>query len=200
MELFASAADIFFGGSGYWRRLLPVISIMREQLSAVGKTVCLLYQISLMFGLSQAALLKLCSRVRSITTDMGTERLTVQSNGIIGAYLEHMGARLDNFAEPQQLFPRALQIPGWKHMWDNVLRRSLSSVLWFPTFLRLFKAWISFFYGRRPVWQPWAVGSGSLALLVQQMYFPVIVIQHLRIGGGLNCGTVARLSGRSWAP
>ena len=39
-----------------------------------------------------------------------------------------------------RLFPRALRAPGWKHMWDNVLRRSVSQLQWWPLFLRRLKA------------------------------------------------------------
>ncbi len=34
------------------------------------------------------------------------------------------------------LFPNAMHMGGWRHMWDLVLRRVLSAIPWWPLFLR----------------------------------------------------------------
>ena len=42
------------------------------------------------------------------------------------------------------LFPLAIQMPGWRHIFDLILRRSLSSMPWFPRWLDIFKSLCSF--------------------------------------------------------
>ena len=43
-----------------------------------------------------------------------------------------------------RLFPHAMLIPGWKHLWDNVIQRGLCSLTWFPLWLKWFKSLNSF--------------------------------------------------------
>ena len=42
------------------------------------------------------------------------------------------------------LFPRAVCMPGWKHVWDCVVQRSLSSLNWFGWWVLRVKALCSF--------------------------------------------------------
>ena len=55
----------------------------------------------------------------------------------------HM-TELAEWPEGGYLFPRALHIPGWKHMWDNLLQRGLSSLRFFPSWLEKFRALVPF--------------------------------------------------------
>ena len=43
----------------------------------------------------------------------------------------------------EHMFANAIHIPGWRHVWDGVLRRSLFSLSWFPKFLEKLKALVS---------------------------------------------------------
>ena len=130
LELWASSADVLFRGQ-HWRRLLPVVSLLREQLTATGKTACLLWQIGLLVGFNVAAMTKFCNRVCSITTNMGTERIIVSQPGMVVGFLMHALPHFQQTCnELPLLFGSALQVPGWKHLWDNVLQRNLSSTAW----------------------------------------------------------------------
>ena len=42
------------------------------------------------------------------------------------------------------LFPRAVEMPGWMHQFDLLIRRGLSSLSFFPGWVDLMKALISF--------------------------------------------------------
>ena len=42
------------------------------------------------------------------------------------------------------LFPRAIEVGGWKHLFDNLIVRGLSSLAWFPGWLDKCKALVSF--------------------------------------------------------
>ena len=91
LEIFAIVADFFFTGAlAFLRRLLPVISIMPK---------CLI------FGLSASALLELANRVRSITADFGTERLVVQSGGILEDFWGSHGRGAESFCRASHAVP-----------------------------------------------------------------------------------------------
>ena len=42
-------------------------------------------------------------------------------------------------------FPSSLQVPGWKHAWDLLLQKGLSSPRWFPAWFKGLKAIVHFF-------------------------------------------------------
>ena len=44
-----------------------------------------------------------------------------------------------------RLFPRTLRMPGWRHIFDNAIKRGLTSQLWFPRFLQALKGVVAFF-------------------------------------------------------
>lgn len=137
VELYATSLDIFVQGR-LFRRLAPLVSLGKTQLGFEGKLAGLLWQLYLLAGSSFAALQRLCSCVRSITTDLGTERLLSESAACIPAFcatmfpaepLPAVGAD-DNF-----LFSRCMHIPGFRHMIDNIIQKALASLRAFPGFL-----------------------------------------------------------------
>ena len=76
VEMFAASMDIIMGTwpNIWWRRvLLPVVALARTQLDAIGKTIALLWQLTLVTG--PALLPLVLRRVRGILSDNGVERL-----------------------------------------------------------------------------------------------------------------------------
>ena len=110
-------------------------------MDAVMKLVTLIWQIFLLVGPTTAAVQRFCDSTISIVTDFGTERLLVHSADILNVIMCLFGCDVDPEKPPegQLLFKNALQISGWKHTWDNMLQKLLSSLQWFPTFLKILK-------------------------------------------------------------
>jgi hypothetical protein len=115
LELFAASFDFVLDGTCV-RRLLPFISAtLGMDLDA--KAFTLLWQFFLVIGPTFRTLRSWCNRVRSVCTDFGTERLFAHIRDVLPAFCKFVGIQVSG--EPlSRLFPRALQIPGWHHLWD----------------------------------------------------------------------------------
>lgn len=146
LEMFAASADFRDDNTNMiMRRLLPLVSLERCHMSAMGKTQSLLFQLWLIAGPSRSALRKYCERVRAVVSDFGTERHIVNSRDCMPGFFRLLDNRLqDEPSEFEYLFPRALQVPGWKHLIDNLLQSGLSSMVFFPHWLDLAKAITNF--------------------------------------------------------
>jgi hypothetical protein len=145
-ELCASSLDMVDHVSqAYSRRLLPIVSLDKGFFDSLGKTLALLWQLWLCCGPSFEAMRRCCSQVRSVTSDLGTERFIVNMGDILPFFYQVIGfpmPRSDLQASPatQHLFPMALQVPGWRHAVDVLLQRALSALPWFPRWVAQFKA------------------------------------------------------------
>lgn len=84
-ELFATSFDIY-DGTGFHRRLAPVVSLERTQYDSTGKLLALLWQIWLMAGPKLDDLVRFCNRVRGLVTDQGTERRLASMPDAVGAF------------------------------------------------------------------------------------------------------------------
>ena len=105
------------------------------------KTIALLWQIFLMVGPCFYAVRAFCYRVRSIITDMGAERQMVHMPDFLADFFWFIG-RPNAGPDPEidrGLFPRAMQVHGWRHLWDTLLKRALSSLSFFPRWLESLK-------------------------------------------------------------
>ena len=148
LELFAASMDLHIFGMGIIRKLLPCVSLPRWMASALSKCIAFLWQVFLMVGPSYSDVRNYCNRVRSITTDMGAERLMSGHGDVLIEFYEcWLGIKLHpsvHAAAPGHLFPRSIQIHGWKHLWDNLIQRGLTSLPWFPKWLDRLKALVAF--------------------------------------------------------
>ena len=152
--MFATSMDAYYN-TEMTRRLLPCVCLDRDQMSVVGKTLALLWQLWLVGGPALATFLFLLSRIRSITTDMGTESKVIDMRGNkVATFLHGLGFKCRRTAFPTWMLPRAMPIHGWKHLWDNILCRGLSSLPWFPSWLKRLKALISF-VGNKTLMRSW---------------------------------------------
>lgn len=140
VELWASSFDLF-DGSRFLRRLFPVLALSPEMVDAIGKSLSLLWQIFLMAGPAVEMVRLFCGRVRAIITDMGVERKIGDMRDICEQLYGALspGCRIQR-ASSQYMFPRALQVPGWKHQVDLLIRHGLTSMKFFPHWLAQLKA------------------------------------------------------------
>ena len=180
LELFAATIEIF-DGSGFHRRLAPLLSLEHSQLDASGKMLALLYQCWLMVGPRFGDLRRFCDRIRGICTDMGTERLLANMPDVVPdfmklihpKFLDRVGHVGGDFA-----FPRALQIPGWLHLWDVVLRRGLASLRFFPKWMADMQQLMSFLRSEVVIAQLCkdlvVLGLPGIAEMLQALKLPTI--------------------------
>ena len=139
------------GGFLQFRRLFPAVSVSTDMVSALGKTLSLLWQVFLVAGPSFARMRAYLSRVRSITTDFGTERKIVDIRDILAGFFVWIGAPLPkNYITLSHLFPHALLNPGLRHCWDRLIKKCLNSLPFFASFLDGLKAVVSFIRERKP--------------------------------------------------
>ena len=148
-ELFACSFEAFDGNDadGQWwfsRRYMPLVSLGRDYLDAPGKCLALLWIIFLMVGPSWQQVRRYCNMVRIILTGMGTERLIHSMKDMLSDFFELMLDKQNDIPRQARLFPNCLCIPGWQHGWDTVLRRGLSSLRFFPTFIAGMRALVNF--------------------------------------------------------
>jgi hypothetical protein len=143
-ELFATSFDLITTGSGEWvhsRRLMPVLKLGIYMATACGKCFAILWKIFLIVGPSFNRIRLFLSRVRSITSDMGVERMIVDLPDVFIQFCHLVGIPVPVGASPcTRLFPRGIQAPDWMHIFDILLRRGLFAAPWFPCFLERLKA------------------------------------------------------------
>lgn len=145
VELFATTIDIVVGGE-LFRRLAPLVSLSKAQLDQSGKLAAVLWQAFLMVGPTVESLSQFCGAVRSLTTDLGTERLLADSRHCLARFMQCLSAGVQEERPPQNmmLFAKCLHMPGFRHMVDNVIQRGLSSLVEFPSFLTKLKSIVKF--------------------------------------------------------
>ena len=141
-EFCASSFDTYENGT-LERWLLPCLALVRGQTTAVFKTLALLWQILLMVGAENVQ--AFCRSVRALTTDMGTERKLARAPiAILQNFFRHLGSNIFVATDSPWLFPNALQVPGWKHGIDLLLRRGLWLMPFIPKFMKQVKALVAF--------------------------------------------------------
>lgn len=184
LELFATSFDVW-DGSAFHRRLAPVLSLERTQYDAAGKMSALLWQIWLMAGPRLEDIVRFCGMVRAVVTDQGTERMLANMGDAIGPFWQAIAPQSNIRHQDQQFtFPRALEIPGWMHLWDTVLRRGLSSLAWFPAWMIRLQALVAFLRASTVVVQMCkglrAAGRGAVAEILERLKLPTIATWRWR--------------------
>eukprot|EP00969_Alexandrium_andersonii_P241582 10667850-Alexandrium_andersonii.AAC.1 len=119
----------------------------------VDKTMALLWQIWLIAGPAQATLEKWRASVRVIVTDWGTEAGIADAPNLIPQFMEWLShssktaaeGRKLAFTAAERLFPRSIFVPGWNHIWDNLLKAACEVVPWFAEWLASLKDLVRFF-------------------------------------------------------
>ena len=73
-------------------------------------------------------------------TDGGVERLIVHQVDIVPDFYWFIRCQLKNHEPQHRLFPRAVQILGWRHQVDLIVRKGLFACPWLPRWLSGFKS------------------------------------------------------------
>ena len=118
-EMFATTVDAYCDGQ-IIRRLAPLINLARDNLDHAGKTVGLVWQVFLLVGPDYASVRDFLNRVRSLTTDMGVERLLADMPDFLPDFYAAIDPAFSkhSVAHRSHMFPAAMQVAGWCHMWD----------------------------------------------------------------------------------
>ena len=106
------------------------------------KLATLVYQIWLLVGPGYTYVRAFVLNTFSINTDLGTESYFANARDVLRNLFVLFGDRASYPPSPNEtrLFPNALQIAGWKHVFDNLIQKLLLKLKWFPEWLRIFKA------------------------------------------------------------
>jgi hypothetical protein len=92
-----------------------------------------------------------------MTTDWGVESAMIDLPDILPAFAKsYLNV---NIAAQEWLFPNAVWIPGFNHVWDGILRDVANALPFFPAFLSALKHVCSFMSNDtyRDCWQEFAV-------------------------------------------
>jgi len=111
-EAFALVDDLEFGGQTGW--ILPSTEVVGYIRSALLSFAC------------------------PADTDCGTEFNVVEMPNVVKEYLSHpQGQIMEGFGveEKRHLFPNAIRIPGWSHSHDWILKRALTELPFWSTYL-----------------------------------------------------------------
>ena len=152
-ELFAASWEVFDPVKDSFvvsRRYMPLVALGRDFMDAAGKTLALLWLIFLLVGPAWQSMRRFCNMVKAVLTDMGTERLIHSQPDILPDYFELMHGINVGCPLQARMFPNSLSMPGWQHGWDLMLRRSLLSLPFFPSFIAGLRA--LFFFFAHPYW------------------------------------------------
>lgn len=79
--------DIVAGGR-LIRRMAPLVSLGKRQLGLAGKVAGVLWQAFLLCGPAFASVMEFCQAVRSITADMGTERMIADCRSCLAPFFK----------------------------------------------------------------------------------------------------------------
>ena len=131
------------------RITLPGTSLAYGLFDGVNKTVGLLHAIWLVSGPRECVIRYVCSRVASITTDMGIEVMTLTMPDFVTAYCKFMGGMdLPECAayvrRDVRLFPNAVRVGGWGHGHGNVMKHCAEKESRWPEILTKMRALVRF--------------------------------------------------------
>ena len=121
-------------------RVMPGVALWFGFTRLVDKAVALLWSLCLCCGPSPHVLDFVRMKVKSITTDMGTENGLNDIPNIIPAFLRWAnGSPLDSLHgivdRKSRMFPRSVRISGWGHMFGNLMKAAAQSVDQWPRML-----------------------------------------------------------------
>jgi len=146
IEFFATSFDLYVGES-LFKRIFPCVQPVA--VTAFGKAISMLWQIFLMFGPGYEQVKAYCRRVLSILTDLGVERFLVAYPDILNRFYELIGfgnsipVEFRKEVLGAKLFPRAIAMAGWRHLWDWLLQKCLTAMSFFPAWLKKLKVVVS---------------------------------------------------------
>ena len=142
-EAFICIEQMFSDG-GFDSRILPVVYLGYGFQSLADKLFAFLWTVYLEIGPFPTLIRKRLHRIRGWTTDWGTESGICNTADVLPSFLRVIGYQ---HPVPPQLymFPRALRMPGWHHLWDGIAKDAFASLPWFAEWLVGLKSIDKFF-------------------------------------------------------
>ena len=155
-ELQGMVIDLCFASGFILTMVLPGVCMHFGRCRLVDKCAALLWALFLVVGHDHAHLQWLLSKVTSITTDQGTEFAMTDVPDFLHCFLRRLsGVAMDNFVGTvdlkSRLFPNAVKVIGWSHLFGNQMYFSCKQVDRWPLILECIRKLCHFF--RNETWR-----------------------------------------------
>ena len=149
LELFAGISDEIRDGAigTLQRRRLPIVTLGHGHQALCDKVAAMLWCVGLEVGLRSEPLKQWCDTVRSITTDFGQESGLANYHDVVDAFtakIRSWDAPMPVSDKLSSLFSRAIMVPGWHHLFDNLLKDATKQLPFWPRFLEKLKGLVKF--------------------------------------------------------
>lgn len=139
--------------------MLPHVCLSHGFSSTVHKLFAFMWSVWLSFGPGQERLERFFSSVVSVTTDWGIEAEVINSVDVLPHFMrklrsDFLPTAFGDVRSVGLLFPRAIWIPGWNHLFANFMLFSLGVSPRWPMVLKQMRALVGF----------WKVADNRLVL------------------------------------
>ena len=123
---------------------MPGVNMMHGFMGKVEKCICFLWTVFLIAGPYMETMRFFLNRVRSVTTDFGTELTLTSMPDYLPAFMRRLhGASMDSLAGSvkicTKLLPMAIEIAGTSHVVAGALKQCFTRLAFWPAYLQ--KLW-----------------------------------------------------------
>ena len=130
--------------------IMPGASLSYGHTDCINKTAALLFSFWLLFGPGEDTMRLALNLVRYVTTDGGIEIATTDAPNFLPAFLARMRGESPQTCKGlvkhgERLFPLALKLYGWSHLWGNVMKTIGKSNEHWPSILEAARDLCSFY-------------------------------------------------------
>ena len=118
-----------------WELVMPGVALTYGKYGLADKTVAFCWSLFLLVGADMLVLEWVLGLLKSVTTDMGTELGFVNVPNVMPAFMKRLtGAPMESLVvgPTSRLLPRALQVPGWSHLFGNLMKLATKCVSKWP--------------------------------------------------------------------
>ena len=148
-ELQGLLADVSWKNGREERVVLPGSSLAYGLFDAVNKTIGMVHALWLLSGPEYEDVWYICSKVVSVTTDMGVERETLTLPNMVRAYCQFMaGTPFERCGQSvdrsERWIKHALRVGGWSHAWGNIAKAVANKVDRWPASLEEMRNLVAF--------------------------------------------------------
>ena len=128
-ELFCVFADFYVAPGRRYFRELPPASMGLGYCTLENRCFAVLWSLWLMAGPRMDVMEALLETVRSFTTDQGCEAGLPHMQNILPRFAAALGLSVSAQWESRaSLFPWAVHIPDWDHLWSNTMKLSFEAI------------------------------------------------------------------------
>ena len=152
-EIQGMALDVCYDDWQIQTMVMPGVALHFGGAKLIHKVVAFLWSLSLMLGPQIEIMRWFLNKIGSVTSDMGTEFGFIDIGNILAAFIRWRAgeplARISSTAvESTKLLPNALRVPGWGHLFGNLMKFLVKSVQGWLEILNYLRQLVKFFnYG-----------------------------------------------------